>query len=86
MLQEKSKQVAKKHGLTDFKGSNGWLEKFQKRNNITFKSVCGEATSVDKEAVNNWKAKIPDINSNYAECDIFNADETGLFFRILPTR
>ncbi|XP_025208664.1 tigger transposable element-derived protein 6-like [Melanaphis sacchari] len=66
--------------------SNGWLEKFRKRNNISFKSVCGEAASVDEEAVNNWKAKIPEIIANYAECDIFNADETGLFYRVLPDK
>jgi len=82
MLQEKSKQIAEMHGF-DFKGSNGWLEKFRKRNNISFKSVCGEAASVDEEAVDNWKAKIPEIIANYAECDIFNADETGLFYRVL---
>lgn len=61
MLQEKSKQIAEMHGF-DFKGSNGWLEKFRKRNN--FKSVSGEAASVDEEAVDNWKAKIPE---NYSK-------------------
>jgi len=55
---------------------DGWLEKFRVKNNISFKSVCGEAASVDEEAVDNWKAKIPKITTNYAECDISNADET----------
>jgi hypothetical protein len=85
MLQEKSKQIAEMHGF-DYKGSNGWVEKFRKRNNIAFKSVCGEAASVDEEAVDNWKAKIPEIIANYAECDIFNADETGLFYIVLPDK
>jgi hypothetical protein len=85
MLQEKSKQIAEMHGF-DFKGSIGWLEKFRKRINIFFKSVCGEAASVNEEAIDNWKAKISEIIANYAECDIFNADETGLFYRVLPDK
>lgn len=75
--------------MTDFKGSNGWVEKFRKINNIYFKSVCGEAAIVDEEAVNNWKAKILEIIANYAECDIFNADKRDYileFYLIKPWR
>ncbi|XP_060845841.1 tigger transposable element-derived protein 3-like [Rhopalosiphum padi] len=41
-IQEKGKQLAEVYGLNDFKASNGWLEKFRKRHNISFKSICGE--------------------------------------------
>jgi len=60
-LQEKAKQLAEVHGLNDFKASNGWLEKFRKRDNISFKSICGEASAVDRIAVDDWKKELPNI-------------------------
>jgi len=36
--------------------------------------------------VSEWKAKISALVEGYAPRDIFNGDETGLFFRMLPTK
>lgn len=58
----------------------GW-KYFGKEIPFFFKSVCSDAVSVDGEAVNNWKANIFEVITNYAKCDIFNADETGLFLK-----
>ncbi|XP_025416874.1 tigger transposable element-derived protein 6-like [Sipha flava] len=77
---------AEVHGLNDFKASNGWLEKFRKRHNISYKSVCGEASAVDRIAVDDWKKKLPNIIDKYEKRDIFNADETGLFLKVLPNK
>lgn len=85
MLQEKCKQVSEVHGYTKFKGSNGWLVKFWKRNNITYKSN-GEYASVNGETVNNYITKILHIIANYDECYLFNINETELFFRVLPDK
>ncbi|KAL1448239.1 hypothetical protein WDU94_003519, partial [Cyamophila willieti] len=85
-LQEKAEQMAEAHGLNEFKASNGWLEKFRKRHNIAYKTVCGEAASVDKSAGADWKEKLPSICEGYSERDVYNADETGLFFRVLPNK
>ncbi|KAL4104528.1 hypothetical protein QTP88_019823 [Uroleucon formosanum] len=68
-----------------------WFSKSREKNlpvsgPMLQEKICGEAASVDEEAVDNWKAKIPEIIANYAECDIFNADEMGLFFRVLPDK
>ncbi|VVC45075.1 Homeobox domain-like,HTH CenpB-type DNA-binding domain [Cinara cedri] len=57
-IQEMAKRLAGVHGLNDFKASNGWLEKFRKRHNISFKSICGEASAVDRIAVDDWKKQL----------------------------
>jgi len=36
--------------------------------------------------VNEWKSKISEIVTGYEPQNIFNADETGLFYRALPDK
>jgi hypothetical protein len=61
MLQEKSKDIAIKLGNTDFKGSNGWLECFSKRHNISWNQVCGESNDANVDEVNEWKSKLGEL-------------------------
>ena len=46
----------------------------------------GEAADVDPSVVSDWGERLKTISQGYALKDIFNADETGLFYRALPTR
>ena len=55
MLQEKPLQFAKDLGNTEFRGSNGWLESFSKRNNVAFYEKSGEKADVDIPVVEDWK-------------------------------
>jgi hypothetical protein len=86
ILQEKAKKIAGSMGLSDFKASNGWLEKFRLRNNIHSCVLSGESADVDTAAVSSFKSRVPFIIADYSPENIFNADETALFFRALPKR
>ena len=86
LLQEKARKIASELKIESFVASNGWLDRFRKRNNITFNILCGESAGADLQVAEDWKRKLPDIVSEYAEEDVFNADETGFYYRQLPTR
>lgn len=86
LMQEKALEIADAIGVKDFQASNGWLEKFRTRNNIVFRALCGEAADVDDSVCEDWVTRLPLLLAGYADQDIFNMDETGLFFRALPNK
>lgn len=86
IIQARALEAAQNLGLNDFKASNGWLERFRRRHDITFKTICGESADVNIEDVKVWKEKLLSIFKDYAPKDVFNADETGLYYRALPTK
>jgi len=49
MIIEKAKMFGEQIGISrfEFKYSNGWLDKFKKRNGITSKTMSGEKASAD---------------------------------------
>lgn len=81
LLKEKALKFAQDLENDEFKASNGWLESFRRRHNITFGAMSGESGDVDDTVVSDWKTKLPSILKDYEPCDIFNMDETGLFFK-----
>lgn len=62
--------------------SNGWLTGFKKRNNIKQYTFSGEAnsTKIDETAM----VRLRTIAGSYNLDDIYNMDETGLFWRMTP--
>ncbi len=72
--------------LDYFTASNGWLHSFQRRNNIKESVLSGESADVPEEQVHDWCLRLSTICDGYEPKDIFNADETGLFYRALPER
>ena len=86
MLQDQAAILASEMGHTDFCASNGWLRSFQQRHGIHHAVLSGEAADVDPNTVSDWSHRLPDICKGFAKEDIFNADETGLFYRTMPNK
>ena len=70
--------------MENFKAPNEWLEKFKLRHNINIKTISGESKSVDPEKVLDWLKKLKHICKGYEVKNVYNIDETGLLFRVLP--
>lgn len=66
---------------TDFNASDGWFTKFKHRHGI-----CGEILSSDASVVtpfiHSLRSKMGEMGINNSQ--LYNADETGLFYRLLP--
>ncbi|GBN31364.1 Tigger transposable element-derived protein 4 [Araneus ventricosus] len=87
ILQAKANEFAELFGEKSFVCSNGWLDRFKKRHNIRSGKVVGEAANVCSSDINHWMENVwPDIIRNYDEKDIFNADETVLFYKLTPNQ
>jgi hypothetical protein len=66
-----------------FKASTGWLDSFKK---IVWYGVCGESKDVDESVVSEYKPKLLELISPCELKNIYDVDETALFFRALPTK
>ena len=87
ILKAEAQILANKLGHTDFKASQGWLSRFKNRKGIHFREISGEAHSVNPEAVDAWKSTIlPQLLRDYSPEDIYNTDETGLFYKMQPSK
>lgn len=81
MIQQKALLLAKKNKISDFKASNGWLDRFKKAQCISYKSISGERGDVNLEQCEEWKSRLPSLVEGYNPSDIYNLDETGIFYR-----
>lgn len=78
-------RFAAKMNIEEFKASAGWLARFKSRHNLAFKSVCGEKAAMDEGMVEEWwNVRLPEHLAKYDARNVFNANETALFFKALP--
>ena len=69
-----------KINVENFKASDGWLDRWKKRFNVSFKTVSGESNACTDEMVAPWEQNtLPTVLSKYDLNHIYNADEFGLF-------
>lgn len=69
--------------------SEGWAQRVAQRHNLRDTKTCGESRSADTVAAVNFRTdfKMRYVDGEeYDERLIFNVDETGLYFRMLPDR
>ncbi|CAD6889536.1 unnamed protein product [Tilletia caries] len=86
LIQEKAIQFASLLDVEEFKASDGWLSRFKKRNGLSTRVYKGEAASVAMEHIASQQVALKALLAKYKSSDVFNADETGLYWRAPPKR
>ena len=85
LLRERALHFTTKLDIEDLKASNRWIGGFKQQHSVVYKTVLGECNSVDFWTVEEWrKEELLTINEGFECKDIYNADETGMFFRLPP--
>ncbi|KFD62404.1 hypothetical protein M514_00894 [Trichuris suis] len=71
-----------------FTASRGWFERFKKRSKLHNVQMTGEAASADKEAAAVYPPSLKKLidERGYSSQQIFNVDETSLFWKRMPKR
>lgn len=86
LLLAKAQELAEKFGYKE-EISMGFVNGFKSRRGITFRTIQGEAKSVPQEAVDAWRATLlPQLLKEYSPDCIYNCDETGLFYKLQPSK
>ena len=69
----------------EFHFSQGWLERFKSRHGIKTHRRFGESGSIDVEVVERSLESIREKLDQFPMKDVFNMDETWLFYRLQLT-
>ena len=71
-----------------FTASRGWLHRFRNRFNLKNIKIIGEAESADEEVAATFRSELKEIikEGKYDPRQVFNCDETGLFWKKMPNR
>uniref|UniRef100_H3BDN3 HTH CENPB-type domain-containing protein n=1 Tax=Latimeria chalumnae TaxID=7897 RepID=H3BDN3_LATCH len=80
LLKSKAEQFTRCLDIENFKGSNGWIERFKNRHEMRFKTIVEETASVDYGYLSHSGMKLQHKR------DLYNVDETGLFHQLLPRK
>ncbi|XP_050545073.1 jerky protein homolog-like [Daktulosphaira vitifoliae] len=92
ILKEKAKyfykRIAHKDQKDDFQASDGWLDKFKNRFGLRLLCMAGEKLSCDVNSVEPYKEKFQKViqELSLTPDQVYNADESGLFWRLLPKK
>ena len=91
ILIEKAKQLAAADGeiliFLDFTPTTSWIQRWRGRHVVVWKKEEGEKQDADIQSADEWiQIVLPHLLQQFWPHDIFNADETGLYFRGFPER
>lgn len=72
----------------DFSASDGWLWRWQKRHGIGEIKISGEARSNDVQGAEQFLKPFQELvqKENYSDEQLYNCDETALYYRMLPSK
>ena len=74
-------RFAVQFGYDNCEANTGFLSQFTRRKGLVSKRAAGESASVEKEATEDYIIHtLQPLLDRYAADDIYNVDETGLFF------
>lgn len=88
IVKEKAVKLYEKLGgtLDKFNASEGWLHRWKKRHGIRHVIIAGEKLSADADAAKDFVTKFEQFvtEHNLVADQIYNVDETGLNYKMLP--
>ncbi|XP_039291045.1 tigger transposable element-derived protein 4-like [Nilaparvata lugens] len=86
ILQSKANDLAEKLGRPrDI--TSAWIQRFRQRHAITSGRISGEAAAVPTGIPEDWLNNVwPKLRDIYPDEKIYNADETGIFFKLTPEK
>ena len=89
-IQEMALRIAVKKGVPEdtFKGSKGWLARFIRRAGYKSVTLHGEGASaaINSQQCTMMLESLKQKMKNYPPEHVFNMDEVGLFYRLLPSK
>jgi hypothetical protein len=80
ILRGKAKMIAAQLNTENCTASKGWIVRFKDRHGLVYKKLAGESAAVDSESTEARLERLPSLLEGYEQRDIYNADETGLFY------
>ncbi|EXX50728.1 Pdc2p [Rhizophagus irregularis DAOM 197198w] len=86
ILREKAKFFAQQFEVNNFAASNGWINGFKERHSLKQYVKWGEAKSAPLETLDEKRKILREIIKDYDLNDVFNCDETGLYWDLEPSK
>ncbi|CAG8814932.1 17801_t:CDS:1, partial [Dentiscutata erythropus] len=86
LIQNKAKEFAQLLNEDKFNASNRWLQNFKQRHNIREYKRQGEANSASLDKLPKFRSKLQSIIQSYQLGNVFNCDETSLYYRLELSR
>lgn len=86
ILKAEALHLAKEMRDNTFCASNGWLQSFKDKYGIRLKVLSGESNNLNRNDFNEFYQNIKTKMERYRDADIFNCDETALFYKQAPSK
>ena len=87
LIAAKAVTLARMFQIENFTAGDSWMRRFKSRHNIKYRRQHGEKQHADEVGATNFlNETLPELLRKYEAENIYNADETGLYWRGLPDR